>query len=148
VQVQRAQWLPSLNQEVLEPRLVESDIAMESTSERTKSVDYKSLFKPGTDGKPAQNVLVIGEAGVGKSKFCEKLKLLSEWGEEAVLNEYSLVFFVPLWRRSCLQSHYMICFIVAVQGLKVFLSSLEKAASLNSFWMVGTNCPMSCTHSS
>jgi len=98
----RAQWPPSLNQEILEPRLVESNVATESTSERTKSVDYKSLFKPGIDGKPVRNVLVIGEPGVGKSKFCEKL--LSEWGNDVVLNEYSLVFFVPLCMKEIVSS--------------------------------------------
>jgi len=100
----RVRWLPSLNQEILEPRLVEHNMAMESTSEgkNTKAVDYKYLFKPATDEKAIRNVLVIGEAGAGKSKFCEKL--LCEWGKGAVLNDCSLVFFVPLCMKEIVSS--------------------------------------------
>ena len=95
----RVRWLPSLNQEILEPRLVEHNLA---EGNNTKSVDYKSLFKPATDEKAIRNVLVIGEAGAGKSKFCEKL--LCEWGKGAVLNDYSLVFFVPLCMKEIVSS--------------------------------------------
>ena len=100
----RARWPPSPNQELLEPRLVEHNVAVKTTSEGNDAAtfDYKSLFKPGTDGKPIRNVLVLGEPGVGKSKFCEKL--LCEWGKDAVLSEYSLVFFIPLCMKKIVSS--------------------------------------------
>ena len=92
-----AQWPPLLNQEIVEPRLVltETESSSIGSTDGPISLEYKALFKNNTHGRKVRKVVVLGEAGVGKSTFCEKL--LCEWGEDTgTLSEYQLVFFVSL----------------------------------------------------
>ena len=91
-----------LNQEILKPRLVltaeKSTTETGDTSVRISdgsiTVNYNALFR-NSDGKQVRKVVVLGEAGMGKTTFCEKL--IFEWGEgTGSLTEYQLVIFVPL----------------------------------------------------
>ena len=98
-----AQWPPLLNQEIVEPRLALTELKNKTETESSSLgstdgpilLDYKALFKNDTHERKVLKVVVLGEAGAGKSTFCEKL--LCDWGENTGnLNEYQLVFFVPL----------------------------------------------------
>ena len=92
-----AQWPPLLNQEIVEPRLVltETESSSIGSTDGPVSLEYKALFKNDTHERKVRKVVVLGEAGVGKSTFCEKV--LSDWGEDTgTLSEYQLVFFASL----------------------------------------------------
>ena len=106
-----AQWPPLLNQEIVEPRLALTELKnkTETESSSTGSTDgpiiihYKALFKNDTHERKVRKVVVLGEAGAGKSTFCEKL--LCDWGEDTgTLSEYQLVFFVPLCKKEVASS--------------------------------------------
>ena len=92
-----------LNKEILKPRLVltaeKSSTETGDTSMRISdgsiTVNYNALFRNSDCGKQVRKVVVLGEAGMGKTTFCEKL--IFEWGEgTGSLTEYQLVIFVPL----------------------------------------------------
>ena len=92
-----------LKKEILEPRLVltaeKSSTETDDTSMRISdgfiTVNYDALFRNSDCGKQFRKVVVLGEPGMGKTTFCEKL--IFEWGEDTgPLTEFQLVIFVPL----------------------------------------------------
>ena len=100
-----SQWPPMLNQKIVEPRLVltETENSSIESTDGPISLDYKALFKNDTHERKVRKVVVLGEAGVGKSTFCEKL--LSDWGEDTdTLSEYQLVFFASLHMKEAASS--------------------------------------------
>ena len=98
------QWPPCRSDELVRLVLVErgkNEGYFSSTQRHTEDeavrrtpLAYADFFKVNTGNQPVRRVLVEGDAGIGKTTFCESVS--DEWARGKLFQEFELVLFLPL----------------------------------------------------
>ena len=97
------QWPPCREMEPIKLKLCYSTHNILSAGQKGKatievSVDYADLFKVASKPKSIRKILVEGDAGTGKTTFCNVIS--EEWANNNIFPQFDLLLFLPLRQRA------------------------------------------------